>query len=589
MPAAYPIHQLENDVKRHNLQNSGDMYTDIFGNVFSMMEDKLPEGDSDYVYRPGKHDRLRAIQGSDTRHHKEEVLADEPHEKDIMDDNLSMMFTSVRTKTNEIVLRQTSNSKRGQSIEDTNLDDRRKNPALVRNLQKFQRELHKPTKQELPANNRTTPATSALQDDQASTKRFAHYKIKNSDTTRNTRHNFRENNRLESMQLPSSEAGKLQVPRSSRVYNEIVIPMALAMQSSMLEKAVAFSPGQYNLRLYKQKALELLRSSIDPRLHAIQEDHNSLGQIQEVGPSMEEEFGLSTTTPFIRSSVHSSKGTSITNPGKMSLMSEEKSVTFRDSLELQGGIQDMENMVKSYMRARKSTIEEMTPIKNVEAPKITTLSHEDQFKQSVKQVFKNNKVSMFDMKLNEINAHTQQSDMMPESASSMSQETVRGGKDESTKTKIQAPMTIQNKDGQITRMNPVQGKDQSLEVGRDRQINRELFNELKEPEINVREIKKQDGEMTRMNGGNEIIDTQRVLEVKNTKEENNKFRQKLNESMLRHNKVSPMIERPQLLSNKKRKEKAMHIDMLRYSQENRVSKNKMIPEIENNKTKFIVA
>ena len=150
-------------------------------------------------------------------------------------------------------------------------------------------------------------------------------------------------------------------------------------------------------------------------------------------------------------------------------------------------------------------------------------------------------------------------------------------------------MTIQNKDGQITRMNPVQGKDQSLEVGRDRQINRELFNELKEPEINVREIKKQDGEMTRMNGGNEIIDTQRVLEVKNTKEENNKFRQKLNESMLRHNKVSPMIERPQLLSNKKRKEKAMHIDMLRYSQENRVSKNKMIPEIENNKTKFIVA
>ena len=554
MPAGYPIHQLTPHPKQDEMENSGETYEDAFGNVFSMMTDRMPDADSDYAYKPGKHERMRMLQPDNATHKKEEVIENDLPDADYMDERvMSMMFTSVRDKTTDQVQKYTEQSKRGLTLENVDIQDREVNPAQVRAMQDHARKLHARRPELLPSIQRTNLPTHQVADDQASTQRFAHYKIKTQDTTQNSRKAVRQGHFTEhrgSQDLPQF--------RESRGQRLRFLPNNFApANANLTANAVPFTPGLFNLRTYVRQMRdgrsgftvpgnEMAASSASVRMRQSMEStpfngpeiHMTHNQPTAAPASMRMQVNDDESMhPQVPKASSSSTLANSIVKGTVQFMGEERGEAFRATVDTKQ--QDMDEIVKQYMRARKEGMADSAETAPV-AP--VALSHEDQFQQSVKKIFRNN-TSSFDLSV-PLQADQNQNEMDATAPVS----SIRQGKE----TEEAARGALQAESGAVGIMAgnmPAEvqegGHDQmSLDLTNQNQV---IEHEDKEIEVNVREIKKLDAhENARSMQHDMIIDMERVLVDDNsTKKKQDQLSRSLNEMQMKFNKSEPTaLSRP---------------------------------------------
>jgi hypothetical protein len=549
MPA-YPINQLEVHTKQENMENSGNTYTDAFGNVFSMMSDKMPVADSEYTYKHGKHDRLRVLQPEKALT-KEEVIQDVPV-ADRNENAQAMMFTSVRDKTVHMVAKQTSHQ--GLTLEDVNIEDRTVNPLLARNLQDYSRKLQVPTKALTAELNRTNVPSSHVEDDVSSTKRFAHYQISD-DLSKNTRKAVAQDFGFFTQHLPSLQRPRAHAPERAQRMNRF--PTA----DELVHQAVRYQPGLYNLRTYAHQVNHHVATtygapSANPNFALTSRESfaQARGQVrnsyrgaaaptfvtnahedvaQARGQVRTSRRGAAAPTfvtnahedvaqargqvrtsrrgaaaPTFVTNAHedvadvrgqvSALGTSIGVKGSTMTLGEEKAATFRS--QVNGN--DMEDVVKQYMKARDVSVKETTkPVVPQRA-----LTKDEEFQQSVKQIFANNTKNAF-----EFEARTQET--VEPSAQVRSQR--ENEKEEDVKMPTRTDMQVEN--GSMPRGTFEETKNVTMELDTSGQ-NALIMNENKEPDVNVRDTKKTEHVNTRTENKDFIIDNSRVMHVRNLKE-----------------------------------------------------------------------
>jgi hypothetical protein len=409
----------------------------MFGTVFSMLSDKIPDADSEYAYAPGKHSRLRLLQPQDIRK-KEEVTQDMLKSDSISVESTAMMFSSIRDKNFTIAKNQTAH-KDGVLVEDTGVDDRVRMPALQRRLQEHARTLTTVREEKIPEQTRTNLPTSHVQEDMTENKRHAYYKIRDNKHEQNKRVRFAEG----VTEIPSTDRGKHRISTETTHYQ--LAPRNVDYTPS----SIKYSPGIYNLNEYhkfshgishdvrniegghgastrnyrtesiiKTKPDISAHSHLDPRvsqsqspgIYQEQDTRISSSSSNEMYHRPERTFGhhepgqynVSDSTPKANRDTVQPAIQATTVYTASNLISSEGSVVLKsdrgENFRMNSSDQtksDMDNLLKQYMNARDPKKSDSSLSVGLK-PELTT-TNEEQFQESITQIFKNNKHSVFDI------------------------------------------------------------------------------------------------------------------------------------------------------------------------------------------------